>query len=212
MHRVSPLLLALVTVSWHATPLTAQLRLEATPLVGMYIPLGALVDQTSADGSNVLRKRQVGTLVGGARFGVRTGEHAAIELSLAYSPSMVAVTDAFSTVDRNAGVLFASVRAPFELTAQSAQTDWYFHAGPGVGVVARGGGAWAGYEGVMDPAFVMAGGARLHVKRSRLAFRLEIEDFVTWASFNDGLPSRTQPSVHHDLVWSMGIILPLAGR
>lgn len=209
MPRLLPLTLLAVVGVGAAQPLIAQTAFEATPLVGIYIPLGALVDEGPLD-APPLRKRHIGTLLIGFRSGARINPHVGVEASIAYTPSMVAVTDARSTVDRGAGVVLANLRAPFSITADSWVGPWQFHVAPGVGLVSRHGEVWSQYDGTTDVAAVLAFGARVGTPESVIHFRLEVEDYITWAQFTR--ETATRSLLHHDLLWSMGIGIPMGGR
>lgn len=186
--------------------------IEATPIVGMYVPIGALVDVDGLADAPLLRKRNIGTLLVGLRSGVLVGPHVGVEVSLAYTPSMVAVTDAVSTIDRGAGVLLLGIRTPFFINGESWAGPWQFSVAPGAGLVKRHGEVWSGYEGTTDLAAILAFGARIGGPTSRVHVRLDVEDYLSWAQFQTPSGDRARSLLHHDLVWSMGVAIPVGGR
>jgi hypothetical protein len=188
-------------------PLRANAQMvELTPHTGMYTPVGLLVEGVAETDNSFVRRKQLGSLMIGTRMTMRANHTFGLEGSLAYSPSLVAITDRDQTVDVGGAVTFASIRPVLRVHGTAARGMWSFHLAPGVGLVHRSGSAWNGTSGTTDRAFVLAGGWRLG--RSRSAFRFDIEDYITRAAFHDA-SVRSAPRLHHDVIWSFGLSIPM---
>ncbi|MGH7127013.1 MAG: hypothetical protein ACREIV_00490, partial [Planctomycetaceae bacterium] len=138
---------------------SATPRIEIVPHIGMYVAIGVLVDEPTWAGDD-LRMRQVGAGMVGTRIAYRTAGPIDVEASVSYSPGLIAVTDASSTVDQGGEVMLANVRAVWRLSDPVARGRWGLHLSSGVGVVRRSGAAWRGTDGTTDPAITVGGGAR----------------------------------------------------
>lgn len=182
--------------------------LEVSPTVGMYIPVGLLVEGHDITDNSFVRRRQLGALLIGASLGLRPTRTLGVEATATYSPTMVAITDRDSTLDISGNVLMASLRGVARVSGRFARGSWGFYVSPGVGLVRRHGVAWSDSRGTTDAAVVLAGGARLGRLNSAKAFRFDVTNYVTRASF-DHSTERSAPRIHHDVVWSFGIALPI---
>ena len=183
-------------------------EIEVTPSIGMYIPVGLLVEGHDVTDNSAVRRRQLGALLIGASIGLNTTRTLGIELSGTYSPTMVAITDRDSTLDISAGVLMASLRGVARVSGKFSRGRWGFYVAPGIGVVRRHGVAWSESAGTTDRAVVLAGGARLGKLNSSRAFRFDVTNYITRASFEHST-ERSPPRIHHDVVWSFGVALPV---
>ena len=202
--------LATQLVAIDHSSLRAQMQFDVTPVIGVYIPLGDLVNEGSFSGGDFLRHRQVGTVVTGIRGSLDDHSMARLDFTVAYSPSLVAVSDASATTDHGGSVLMASVQIPFRHTILGEFNRWEFHLSPGIGVVHRGGTGWETFEGVTDGAFVLGGGVRIRGNNSRVTFALDVTDYVSWASFRSEIAPRTSLTLHHDLLGSIGVVIPIS--
>jgi hypothetical protein len=191
---------------------TAQVQFS--PSFGVYIPHGVpLLDQKGAAGEDGLRKQAVGAPVFTTRAGLPLSSLLGIEATLSYSPGLIAVHSTGGRVDDiSAGLVLASVRTIFRLTPESA-TKFSIHAASGVGMVTRIGSAWS--DTPASPAFavVLGAGAKapLTNKGTGLAFRIDLEDYLSWAQFELEDGTRTKARPYHDLVWSIGLSIPVSG-
>ncbi|MBI4544919.1 MAG: hypothetical protein HY703_06985 [Gemmatimonadetes bacterium] len=183
---------------------------EVSPHVGLYVSVGALVDEPARGAVGEDRRRHVGSPVVGARMALRTNRLLRLEGSVGYSAGLVAVTDSASTRDWGAGVAFASLRGLLGIRSPARRGQWSIHGLSGIGVVSRHGAAWSGTRGTTDAALVVGAGAGLSLARSRGNFRLELEDYITEAEFARA-GGRTRGRVHHDILWSIGFSYPLGG-
>lgn len=181
-------------------------RFETTPVLAMYLPVGVLMDGIDRMDRTPMRRRQIGAASVGARLAWRTNRTFGLEGSLIYAPSLVAVTDESTTRDLGGRVLLMSARAVVRTRESSG--GWAFHAAPGLGLVNRHGPAWSRTSGTTDVAAVLAAGLRLRVPELRGSFRFELEDYVTRTGFDHPRES-SRSSVHHDMLWSFGYVIPL---
>lgn len=207
MNRARLLLPCLALIVLAPLPAESQ-TFEFTPIVGMYTPMGFLVNGVDRTDNSPLRRRQLVSLLTGARLQLRPSSMFGLEMTGSISPSQVAVTNRTSTQDVSGVVAMASVRAVFKVSGQIASGQWSFHVEPGVGMVRRYGNAWRGTGPTTDPAFVVAGGWRLGRLTSLRAFRFDVEDYIT--RFDYTAPNaEARPMLHHDFVWSFGYSIPV---
>jgi len=205
--------LALVLAALWPSPAPAQV--ELAPALGTYLPIGGWTQQSDGGTGYVPRRRQLAAHLVGARLTAWASGKLGLEGSLAISPSRVAVSTDGNTVDINGGVFLASARALYKVTTlvdgrADDRTRWDLIIGAGAGVVHRSGSAWANTSGVTAPAFLLTTAVRTRLAGS-LAWRVSLEDFVTWAQFDKGLPSQTRSRMHHDLVATLSVVVRLAG-
>lgn len=187
-------------------PLRAQAQAEFGIRGGLYLPVGAVIEQGAA-GSKLLQKHQLGAgflaILGKARVVGRL----AVEGDLVFSPSMVAVRDSTGVRDRSAPVVLASLRTVLALGSSRSA-----FAGTGIGVVRRHGEVWAGTRGTTLPALVLVAGWQAPQKKGLPAARLQVEDHVSRVAFDQAFPNQTRERLHHELLWSVGLMIPLGGR
>jgi hypothetical protein len=200
---------AIVFIS--AAPATAQVQLS--PSFGVYIPHGVpLLEERGVAGGEGLRKQAVGAPVFTTRASMGLSSLLGIEATLSYSPGLIAVHSTGRVDDVSAGLVLASARTIFRLTPEST-TKFSIHAATGVGVVTRIGSAWS--DTPANPAFalVLGAGARapLTNKGTGPAFRVDLEDYLSWAQFELEDGTRTKAHPYHDLVWSIGLSIPISG-
>jgi hypothetical protein len=186
-----------------------EARWEVTPQLGMYVPTGLLT--TDVGSPNGEFRRQVMTAGLGARVGLRVAKRLGLEATGFYSRSMVALADNSEVVDIPAGVLMASARSVLQIGGTHAG-GWNLHMAPGVGVIVRHGAAWEGSSGNVDAAFVLAGGARAPLGKSGMAFRIDLENWMSRAQFVTPESGLTESRIQHDVILSTGFVIPLRSR
>ena len=190
----------------------AAAQFQLSPGFGVYIPHGVpLLTESGATSGETLRKQAVGGPVFTTRAGFSLSRLAGLEASLSYSPALIAVHSAGGQVDdRSAGLVLLSARTLFRLTPEST-TKFSIHAASGVGMVTRIGHAWS--DTPTKPAFALvlgAGAMAPLTPRGGTAFRIDLEDYLSFAQFelSDGTRSKAHP--YHDLVWSLGLAIPIS--
>jgi hypothetical protein len=196
-------------------PLPVRAQVELSPVIGMYWPIGEWTQQTDGGTGFVPRRHQIPAGVLGARLAVSASKRLAFEGTVAFSPSQVAVSTEGGISDIRAGVVLASARALFKVATLADGTPddrmgWDVMLGAGAGLVHRGGSAWENTSGATAPAVVLTAAARTHIA-GPVMLRFGVEDFVSWAQFNKGLPSQMRARLHHDLITSLGVVIRLTG-
>jgi hypothetical protein len=187
------------------TPVHAQV--ELVPGLGYYWPVGGWREPDDGSGFPPLR-RQLSAALFSARLVNWVSGRFGLEVTLAHSPSQVAVSRSTGTTDFSGAVFLTSARALLKLGTlndgpEHNRASWGFMLSAGGGLVHRAGLAWENTSGVTAPVLVF--GTDVTVD----AFRLTLEDYISWAQFNGGSPTATRPRVHHDLVVSLGAVLRL---
>ena len=196
-------------------PSAVPAQVDLAPTLGTYIPIGGWTQQSDGGTGYFLRRRQLAAHLVGARLTAWASSKLGLEGSLAITPSQVAVSTEGNTVDIDGGVTLASARALYKFTTlvdgqPDNRTHWDLMVGAGAGVVHRSGSAWAHTNGVTAPAFLFTAAVRTRLAGA-LAWRVSLEDFVSWAQFDKGLPSQTRSRMHHDLVATLSVVVRLAG-
>jgi hypothetical protein len=214
--RTTPViaLLGLVALS---IPNTGSAQLQLSPSIGLYVPHGSTLVSLPAtsDLSSTTQKKAVGGPVFTTRMAAWLTPHLGIEGSLAYSPSLIAIQNSGGDVrDVRQGLILASMRSIVRMNPPLFQ-GVNLHFASGVGMVSRGGAAWA--DTPLDgPALAIAlafgGQTRLGHKNSQnpVFFRFELEDYISWMDFADSLNTQPPARVYHDLIWSLGIGIPIS--
>ena len=204
-------LIGIVALATTVVPLSpAQAQVEVTPAIGYYNAVGGWTQQEDDGTGYPPLRRQLGALLFAARLSFPVGSRVSLQANFGVTPSQVAVSTASGTVDINAGVFLARAGALFKVLTlmdgpEHRREQWDMLLGAGVGVVHRAGTAWQNTRGVTAPTFVLEGGFAVGT------FRLMLEDYISWAQFDGGLPSQTRARMHHDLVGTLGFALRLGG-
>ncbi len=218
-----PVLAALGAMVVFTSAAAAQVRVDFVPYSGVYLPTASVVDQGIS-----LRQKPAFTL--GNRVTLWLPGRVAIEGTFGYSPSGVIARDAFSTLDTSAYVITASARVLVRLSPADAATS--LHVGGGVGLVGHRGDAYAGgpnsgVGGTSRVGGIVLVGGTFKLGPSPLALRLDVEDYVFRAHFDNlsaclsefgvcelmsGAPAATRAKLQNDLVVSFGVAVPLARR
>jgi hypothetical protein len=191
----------------------AQITFSVNPNVGMYIPHGAALLEIPNHLSEVQSKKPVGGPVFTTRLAAWLTPNLGIEGSLGYSPAYIAVKTHNGVVDdQRQALLLTSIRSVYRFPAEEIKRLG-FQVGTGIGLVSRSGDAWS--DTPTDPAFafVLAAGVRAQLSpRKPLAFRMELEDYISWAQFQLDSGAYTRGRAYHDLVWSLGVVMPINDR
>lgn len=195
-------------VAW---PSATHAQVEFVPTLGYYWPLGGWTQQLDDGSGSPPLRRQLSAGLLGTRLSVRLSDRIALEGTLGATPSQVALSNANGTIDYHGRVVLASARAVFKAATlidgpRHDRVRWDLLLSAGVGLVHRAGTAWENTSGVTAPALVLATGVGAG------AFRVTIEDYVSWAQFDGGLTSQTRGRLHHDVIGSLGFALRLGGR
>jgi len=192
----------------------AAAQIQFSPSLGFYVPHGRPLLSEMTSGVETRRKQAVGAPVFTTRASTGLSQMASLEASLSYSPGLIAVHSASGRVeDISAGLVLLSARTLLRLTPET-NTRFAIHVTSGVGMVTRIGSAWSDTPAKPAFAFVLGGGG-LAPLTSRgttgIAIRFDLEDYLSWAQFQleDGTQSKAHP--YHDLVWSLGLNIPLKG-
>jgi hypothetical protein len=196
-------------------PSPAPAQVEVATALGIYWPVGDWTQQSDGGTGFAPRRHQIPAALLGARLIVPTSKRLALEGTFAFSPSQVAVSTGAGIKDITAGVLLASARAVFKVATlvdgdPGDRMNWDLLLGAGAGVVHRGGSAWENTSGVTAPAITLSAAALTRLAGS-VRLRFGVEDFVSWAQFDKGLPSQMRARVHHDIIGSLGVVVRLAG-
>jgi hypothetical protein len=134
--------------------------------------------------------------------------HVAVEGSLVYSPTLIAVRDVNGNVsDIRAALLMSSLKAVFELMSGDEGT-FSLHVGSGVGYVHRTGKAWA--DTPVTPAFALVGSGGVKARldpRSPLVLSAEVEDYISWTHFR--LTGPLPAHLYNDVILSLGLAIPI---
>jgi hypothetical protein len=193
-----------------AWPSPARAQVEVVPALGYYWPVGGWTQQLDDGSGTPPLRRQLSAGLLGTRLSVRLTNRVALEGTFGATPSQVAVSTANNTIDYNGGVFLASARAVVKVATlidgpSEDRRHWDLLLGAGAGLVHRAGTAWENTSGVTAPALVLAAGVTAG------AFRVTVEDYVSWAQFDGGRPSQTRARMHNDVIVSLGFALRLGG-
>jgi hypothetical protein len=203
--------MALAALAAAVVPSLAHAQIAVMPTLGFYSPLGGWTqEQDDGSGFRTLR-RQLSTLMYGVRLSRPLSSTVSLQATFGAAPGQVAVSTASGTVDVNATVYVASARVVLKtMTLMDGpshdQVHWDVLLGAGAGLVHRAGTAWENTTGVTAPALVVELGFGVG------AFRLMLEDYISWAQFNGGSPTQTRARMHHDLIGTLGAAITLGGR
>jgi hypothetical protein len=210
MRRCHPIQGVVALVATVTVPAVARAQVDIVPALGYYNAVGGFTQQEDDGTGFPPLRRQLGALLLGTRVSFPLSSRLAVQATAGVTPSQVAVSTASGTVDINSGVFLASARALFTVVTLTdgpahRQVHWDFLLGGGVGVVHRAGTAWEQLSGTTDAALVLEAGFGVG------AFRLSIEDYISWAQFDGGEPTQTRAKMHHDLIGSLGWSIRLGG-
>lgn len=193
-------------------PATALAQIDLGFSVGWYNPVGALVQSgDKATPATYFQQRLQGTPTLGANLIYWTSKRIGIAGSMHISPSDVAQTDTTGTHDHSSTVVLASARviyafSPLLFKPPPGRRDlpWSFYVGLGAGVASRSGAVWTYSSGLTSPALVFNAGTQTAVG-SRALIRFDVEDYLSRAQFDKGLPTETEARTHNDLILSLSV-------
>ena len=180
--------------------------------IAFYVPLGALVEEgMKSSPATFSQQRLQATPALGGSITLWTSDHLGFSGSFSVSPSDVAVTDTTGTHDHSSTVVLAGARVIYAFTplhfkapAGHREIPWSFYVGGGLGVVSRSGAVWTYSSGLTAPALLLNGGVRTAVG-GRTVLRFDVEDYISQAQFDKGLPTETEARIHHDLLFSITV-------
>lgn len=199
-------------------------RIEVTPVVGLYLPVGTLIEVVDpGSGLGVKFEQQTAFTVGG-RVAYWLSPQVALEGAVGYVPGDIKLTivGTGQTPDpsqtEGGRVLAFSGRVRYRVAAGRPA----FHVLGGVSVVSRYGNLWDLLQqngititGRTDVGAVLGVSLSLPVSPG-FDFRADIEDHVHQAKFtlDDGMnpPENTDSRWQNDLVLSVGLAIQLGGR
>ena len=180
--------------------------------IAFYTPFGALVEsgEKSSPATFYQQRLQPTPSLGGS-LTVWTSHHLGFSGSFNVSPSDVAVTDTTGTHDHKSTVVLAGARVIYAFTpllfkppAGHREIPWSFYVGGGLGMVSRSGSVWSYSSGLTAPALLLNVGVRTAVG-GRSILRFDVEDYISQAQFDKGLPTETESRIHHDFLFSITV-------
>ena len=168
---------------------------------GFYNPLGPVTGPP-------IEKRPLGAVGAGVDAVVWTSRRLGFAGRVLYAPSRVAVIQPGNVVDREASVILANARVLFAVTPLAAAGapvhPWSVYVGAGAGLVNRSGGVWMYASGLTSPALVLTAGVQTP-GGARYTLRFDVEDYISRAQFNAGMPDATVARMHQDLAFSLSL-------
>src|SRR5688572_22981869 len=178
------LVVVVVLLASAASSAVAQITFTINPNVGLYVPHGALLFEAPSNLSDLESKKAVGGPVFTTRLAAWLTPNLGFEGSIGYSPALIAVTNHDGQVeDIRQSLLLSSIRSVYRFPGDRI-TRLGFQVGTGLGVVNRSGPAWENTPTGPAIAFVFAAGVRAQLSPKKpIAFRMELEDYVSWAQF-----------------------------
>lgn len=170
---------------------------------GFYYPLGSLIEGPP------IEKRLLAAVSAGVDAFVWTSRRLGFAGRVAYAPSRVAVIQPGSVIDRNASVVLANARVLFAVTplpvgARAKTHLGSVYLGAGAGLVSRKGGVWSYASGRTSAALVLNVGLQTPAN-AQSVLRFDLEDYISRAQFNAGMPDATTPRMHQDLAFSLSL-------
>jgi hypothetical protein len=192
--------LAVIAGAGMTRPCPAQTPLQLIPHVGMWLPVGIV--QEDRLGEHVVQRAQVGELLVGGRAGLTLSRVVAVEGSVGWSPTQVALTDSSGTTDIPGTTLLANARVSF---VGRLSQEFAGSVGAGVGLVRRTGRGWDRPHSAA--AIVTALGVQSDLGPGT-AFRMEFEIYAsrgTRRTAPGGAPP--QESWRADLAMSFGVVI-----
>lgn len=212
-----PLVLAAAIALAGAEPAMGQVQLIVT--LGGFIPVGVDPLISELGGVNgapvpypVLEKWQTGGQILTARGAWWVTGRAGIEGTFGLSNTLLSTRDSTNTVRATHGRMFlTSVRGALRLNPVTRPV--VVQLATGLGYINRAGRTWSGVGGTDDVAFVAAISAQgKWSRRSRVFFRLELEDYVSRAQYSVATWTPTVKQTHHDMTFSLGVGFPFTPR
>lgn len=193
--------------SVHAQKRSGVVRLS--PSLGLSLPFGGpFINEMD------LHKQQVTSAILSARLEYAFMPFLGVQVGLGAGRGLVAIRDSLNQVrDVPATMVLSHIKGTLWINPH-IHDGVIMHVSTGLGLIGRSGKAWRDTKpGGIVPAWVVSlgGDARLS-RRGPVEFTFELEDYISTAQFNVGLPTETRPLLHHDIIWSLGISFPIMGR
>lgn len=189
-------------------PAAGQVEWRVTPGLGFYLPATTVVEVEDSGGDSVLEMKQLATAAVGLDLGVVVGP-ILVEAGGTYSPSRVAVTDAGGTRDVSAGVLIGRARARVRMAPVREPGDWGLDAGIGLAWLDHWGTAWEPFTDASNAGVSLTVGLGHRLRGVPVRVRLEASDYIYESEFRHRGHGRLDGDVEHDIVWGVGVVLPL---
>jgi len=218
----TPVVTALLVLGVISSPVLSQRRgqLEATPQVGLYLPLATLVEVVDpGSGVGVTFEQQTALALGG-RVGYWLSARVALEGTVMFVPGDIKLTILGAgtpppTQAEGSRVLSLGARVRYQWPVGRVAV----HLLGGVAAVSRYGNFWDLLEqsglqvtGRTDVAGVVGAGIAVPVC-SGFEFRVEVEDYLHSAKFTiaDGVnpPENTDSRMQHDILLAVGLAIGL---
>jgi len=198
------LLLGDVLLVSGAHPVHAQ-RISIAPNIGVYIPTTELVKAASGEQF----KQEVSLTVGG-RVGILLTRRLGLELTGAYAPSDLKITQAgFGDQNQDANVFTGSGRISYQLIPLSSPLG--FELTGGVGVINRSGDFYASMQDRTDIGGTVGATTRFRLGKL-LRVQLSAEDYVYKPKGDiPGFTSSDEKKTQNDVHLSFGLGIPLLG-
>lgn len=213
---------ALLVLSAFTSAAAAQRQgqIEATPVIGVYLPAATLMEIVDPGSGVGVKLEQQSALALGGRIGYWLTSRVALEGAVTYIPGDIKLTILGTSTPpptqvEGSQVLDVSARVRYRWPAGRVVV----HLLGGVGMVSRFGNLWDLFAqsgirltGRQDAAAVLAAGVAAPIC-SGLDVRVELEDYLHQAKFTvrDGAnpPEDTESRLQHDFRLSMGLAIPL---
>jgi hypothetical protein len=206
-----PLLYGPAAVAAQTEPKPLVAHFEFGPSFGLFWPMGGWTENFGPD--EVKRRNIAAGMIGG-RLTYWRGPRLGLEAAVGFTPSQVAERQPNGgTEDITGSVVLSSVKVLARLASLADgdprdPTQWNFYAGLGGGFMARRGSAWTNRVGTAHPAIVLNLETRTLLGRAIMG-RAGLEDYVSWQTFDKGLPSETRARVQHDIVFTLSALFRL---
>jgi hypothetical protein len=210
MRKVAVSLVVGLSLLSAASPGLAQITFTINPNLGLYVPHGALLFEAPSNLSDIETKKPVGGPVFTTRIAAWFTPHLGLEASIGYSAALIAIkSHAGQVEDHTQSLLLSSIRSVYRFPGDKI-TRLGFQVGTGLGVVNRGGDAWAATPTGPAIAMVFSAGVRAQLSPKKpISFRMELEDYVSWAQFKLDSGAYTRGRAYHDVVYSLGLVFPI---
>jgi hypothetical protein len=199
---------ALLAPSSIKAQIRSGFQVRINPSLGVALPFGGpLINEAR------LEKNKVMAALFSTRIMVSPGRRFGVEASVALSRGLVAVRDSADFVrDIPAMLVLTGIKGVMRINP-GIRDGVGLHIGAGPGFISRSGRAWIDTrpKGPTMAWIISGGGSARLSPRSSIVFRVELEDYISWAQFNVGLPTETRALLHHDLIWSLGLTITIFG-
>ena len=185
-----------------AHPAHAQ-QLSLAPTVGLYIPTSELIKAASGEQF----KQQVSFSLGG-RIGVWFGSRLGVEATAQYAPSQLKFSTGGLNDEASANILMGSGRLSYFILPE--RQSLAILVSGGVGVINRGGDAYANVQNKTDITGTMGASARFRVGRL-IQLQVNVEDYIYSPSPGFAGAAGAQNKIQNDIQLSFGVGIPLLG-